>query len=274
MLCGAHLYGLDPKLRCCYCCTYILAHAAAACLLHFSLFPYFPPLFCIFSTKTKLAKLKGLLRVQPNSRRNDEPQRHFISVRYHEGVDRLGLSLLWAPNIRATRIVGHPSLTLPSASSHPHPIPSSRTTKYVVCCCCLHIKSRSDLYSVPSNIRMLRAIPEISNSRKKIIRSYVTSAPSLMLGATIYRDICIACSLLCNTQDATKNRQGCRTSITQYMYMRSQIMGGFSIRCLRERLCSQLLSAYSTNAYYKTISLQQNTTRIIYRFNLISVTYL
>ena len=153
MLCGAHLYGLDPKLRCCYCCTYILAHAAAACLLHFSLFPYFPPLFCIFSTKTKLAKLKGLLRVQPNSRRNDEPQRHFISVRYDEGVDRLGLSLLWAPNIRATRIVGHPSLTLPSASSHPHPIPSSRTTKYVVCYCCLHIKSRSDLYSVPSNIR-------------------------------------------------------------------------------------------------------------------------
>ena len=35
-----------------------------------------------------------------------------------------------------------------------HPIPSSRTTKYVVCCCCLHIKSRSDLYSVPSNIRI------------------------------------------------------------------------------------------------------------------------
>ena len=35
----------------------------------------------------------------------------------------------------------------------PHPIPSSRTTKYVVCCCCFHIKSRSDLYSVPSNIR-------------------------------------------------------------------------------------------------------------------------
>ena len=28
-----------------------------------------------------------------------------------------------------------------------------RTTKYVVCCCCLHTKSRSDLYSVPSNIR-------------------------------------------------------------------------------------------------------------------------
>ena len=35
-----------------------------------------------------------------------------------------------------------------------HPIPSSRTTKYVVCCCCLHIKSHSDLYSVPSNIRI------------------------------------------------------------------------------------------------------------------------
>ena len=36
----------------------------------------------------------------------------------------------------------------------PYPIPSSRTTKYVVCCCFLHIKSRSDLYSVPSNIRI------------------------------------------------------------------------------------------------------------------------
>ena len=36
----------------------------------------------------------------------------------------------------------------------PHSIPSSRTTKYVVCCCCPHIKSRSDLYSVPSNIRI------------------------------------------------------------------------------------------------------------------------
>ena len=37
----------------------------------------------------------------------------------------------------------------------PHPIPSSRTTKSAVCCCCFHIKeSRSDLYSVPSNIRI------------------------------------------------------------------------------------------------------------------------
>ena len=34
----------------------------------------------------------------------------------------------------------------------PHPILSSRISKYVVCCC-LHIKSCSDLYSVPSHIR-------------------------------------------------------------------------------------------------------------------------
>ena len=65
MLCGAHLYSLDPKLRCCcYYCTHFLAHAAAACLLHFSLSLYFSHL-CL-STKNKLAKLKGLLRVQPN----------------------------------------------------------------------------------------------------------------------------------------------------------------------------------------------------------------
>ena len=79
-----HLYSLDPKLRCCcYCCTYFLAHAAAACLLHFSLSLYFSHLYT-FSTKNKLAKLKGLLRVQPNGRRKDEPQRGFISVRYYE----------------------------------------------------------------------------------------------------------------------------------------------------------------------------------------------
>ena len=84
MLCGAHLYSLDPKLRCCcYCCTYSLAHAAAACLLHFSLSLYFSHL-CLFSTQNKLAKLKGLLRVQPNGRRKVEPQRGFISVRYYE----------------------------------------------------------------------------------------------------------------------------------------------------------------------------------------------
>ena len=39
---------------------------------------------CLLSTKNKLAKLKGLLRVQPNGRRKDEPQRGFISVRYYE----------------------------------------------------------------------------------------------------------------------------------------------------------------------------------------------
>ena len=65
------------------CCTYFLAHAAAACLLHFSLSLYFFHL-CLFSTKNKLAKLKGLLRVQPNGRRKDEPQRGFISVKYYE----------------------------------------------------------------------------------------------------------------------------------------------------------------------------------------------
>ena len=43
-------------------------------------------------------------------------------------------------------------------------------------------------------------------------------ATSLILGATSYRDICVA-SWLCSTKDATKNGQG-RTSITQYMHMR------------------------------------------------------
>ena len=39
MLCGAHLlYSLDPKLRCCHCCIYFFAHAAAICLLYFSVF--------------------------------------------------------------------------------------------------------------------------------------------------------------------------------------------------------------------------------------------
>ena len=84
MLCGAYLYSLDPKLRCCcYCCTYFLAHTAAACLLHFSLSLYFSHI-CIFSTRNNLAKLKRLLRVQPNGRRKDEPQRGLISVRYYE----------------------------------------------------------------------------------------------------------------------------------------------------------------------------------------------
>ena len=44
-----------------------------AALLSLPLF--FPPLY--FSTKNKLAKLKGLLRVQPNGRRKDEPQKGF-----------------------------------------------------------------------------------------------------------------------------------------------------------------------------------------------------
>ena len=52
-----------------------------AALLSLSL--YFSHL-CIFSTKNKLAKLKGLLKVQPNGRRKDEPLRGFISVRYYE----------------------------------------------------------------------------------------------------------------------------------------------------------------------------------------------
>ena len=36
------------------------------------------------SVKSKMAKLKRLLRVQPSGRRKDEPQRGFISVRYYE----------------------------------------------------------------------------------------------------------------------------------------------------------------------------------------------
>ena len=51
-----------------------------AALLYLPLFSH----ICIFSTKNKLAKLKGLLRVQPNGRRKDEPQRVFFSVRYYE----------------------------------------------------------------------------------------------------------------------------------------------------------------------------------------------
>ena len=48
-------------------------HAAAACLLRFSLPLYFTQL-CLFSTKNKLAKLEGLLRVQPNGRRKTSPR--------------------------------------------------------------------------------------------------------------------------------------------------------------------------------------------------------
>ena len=113
MLCGAHLCSLDPKLRCCCnCCTYFLAHAAAACLLHFSISLYFPHL-CIFSTKNKLGS------------------KHACDKNRRSSVTYASISVF-----------------------PPHPIPSSRTPKYVVCCCCPHIKSRSDLYSVPSNIRI------------------------------------------------------------------------------------------------------------------------
>ena len=35
ILCGGHIHSIDPKLRCCYSCTYFLAHAAAALPLFF-----------------------------------------------------------------------------------------------------------------------------------------------------------------------------------------------------------------------------------------------
>ena len=70
-----------PQLRCCcYCCTYFLGSSMLAALLSLPLFSH----LCLFSTKNKLAKLKGLLRVQPNVRQKDEPLRGFISVRYYE----------------------------------------------------------------------------------------------------------------------------------------------------------------------------------------------
>ena len=96
--------------------TYFLAHAAASCLLHFSLSLYFSHL-CLFSTKNKPAKLKGLLRVQPISgRRKDESQRGFISVRYSKhACDK---------NRRSSFIYSSISVF------PPHPIPSSRSTKY------------------------------------------------------------------------------------------------------------------------------------------------
>ena len=169
MLCGAHLYSVDPKLRCCYCCTYFIAHAAAACLLHFSLSLYYSHL-CIFSNK--LAKLKGLLRVQSYGRRKDESQRSFIPV-----LDRLGLSILWVPNMRATRIVGHPSLTLPSVSSHPTPSPPHALRNTFCLLLSLHIKSRSDLYSVPSNIRTGSTDANASRGHRLTTpKGYITAA--------------------------------------------------------------------------------------------------
>ena len=159
MLCGAYLYSVDPKLPCCCCCTYFLAHAAAACLLHFSLSLYFSHL-CLFSTKNKLAKLKGLLRVQPNGRRKDEPQRGFISVRYYE-VWTILVSLY--SNMRATRIVGHPSLTLPSPSSHPTPSPphALRNTLFVVVVSTLKAVLISTQYLLTSVLVQLAQMPSV-----------------------------------------------------------------------------------------------------------------
>ena len=129
MLCGAHIHSVDPKLRCCcYCCTYFLAHAAAACLLHFSLSLHFSHL-CLFSTKNKLAKLNGLLGVQPSGRRKDEPQRGFVSVRYMRCRPSWFLSTLGSKH--ACDKNRRSSVTYSSISVvPPHPIPSSRTTKY------------------------------------------------------------------------------------------------------------------------------------------------
>ena len=62
---------------------YISSRTRSSSMLAALLSLYFSHL-CIFSTKNKLAKLNGLLRVQPNGRRKDEPQRGFISVRYYE----------------------------------------------------------------------------------------------------------------------------------------------------------------------------------------------
>ena len=89
MLCGAHLlYSLDPKLpqtALLLLLLYIFSRTRSSSSMLAALLSLplrFPPL--CFSTKNKLAKLKGLMRVQPNGRRKDEPQRGFISVRYYE----------------------------------------------------------------------------------------------------------------------------------------------------------------------------------------------
>ena len=86
LLCGAHLHSVDPILRCCYCCTwYIFSRTRSSMLAALVSLPlFFPPVFSPPLFKNKLAKLKGLLRVQPRGRRKDEPQRRFISVRYYE----------------------------------------------------------------------------------------------------------------------------------------------------------------------------------------------
>ena len=162
MLYGAHLYSVDPKLRCCYCCTYFLANAAAACLLHFSLSLYFSHL-CLFSTKNKLAKLKGLLRVQPNGRRKAEPQRVFISVRYYE-VETVLVSLYFgfqtcvrqeSSVIRHLRF--HRRLPTP-----PHPLLTQlRNTLFVVVVFTLKAVPISTQYLLTSVLGELTRMPSV-----------------------------------------------------------------------------------------------------------------
>ena len=58
--------------------------------------------------------------------------------------------------MRATRIVGHPSLTLPSASPHPTPSPphALRNRLFVIVVSTLKAVPISIQYLVPSNIRI------------------------------------------------------------------------------------------------------------------------
>ena len=88
LLCGAHIHSVDPKLRCYYYCTavvHIFTHTQQQHACRTSLSPsIFPTSLRLFSTKNKLAKLKGLLGVQPSGRRKDEPRRGFISVSYYK----------------------------------------------------------------------------------------------------------------------------------------------------------------------------------------------
>ena len=163
MLCGAHVYSLDPKLPCCcYCCTYFLAHAAAACLLHFSLSLYFSHL-CIFSTKNKLAKLKGLLRVQPNGLRKDEPQSGFISERYYE-VQTVLVSLYFGFQTcvrQESSVIRH----LRSHQRLPHPTPSPphalRNTLFNVVVSTLKAVPISIQYLLTSVLVQLTRMPSV-----------------------------------------------------------------------------------------------------------------
>ena len=62
---------------------YIFSRTRSSSMLATSLSPSIFPTSVFFPLKI-MAKLKGLLRVQPNGRRKDEPQRGFILVRYCE----------------------------------------------------------------------------------------------------------------------------------------------------------------------------------------------